>query len=270
MKVGSICFLVLLNMVLFVSCSENEDDSLNFYDSSGTTKLTEVRTSLGENWIRVGGGDGGYTVSFDGKEIADVSISNDVIKIRAYQSGESEITITDRTGEQITVPFYIYAKERVLSVELVDTYVESEDEHIRAEIKDEVGASYPVLQGGSYILKDEKWADGRYEGELVVYPGTSKDKKFTGTFIWDETVKNYRLTFKYNDRNDQYDLPIQGLPDKDPYESVSVLELSEGQPVSREMSPFVTMYMGVDLTPRYPRVAKVSRVERISFFSSLL
>lgn len=268
MRVGSICLFVLLNMALFMSCSENEDDALAFYDSSGTVKLAEVNAFVGENWIRATGGDGGYTVLSDNKGIAEVSISNDVIKIRAYQLGESEITITDRAGEQITIPLHVYAKEGTLGIERVYAYVVCEDTDIKTEIEDELKVNFSVSEGGSYLLTFEKWVGGQYEGKLLVYPGASKDKKFEGVFTWNEAVKPNRITFEYNSHKSEYKLLIPGYPEATPAESNLWYDSSDRQLLARDLGP-VTMDLGEDLTSqyivKYPGVTKVLSIVEVTY-----
>lgn len=270
MRIKNICLFVLLNvMVVFTSCSDDKDDSLKILDTDGVSELTEANVGVGENWIRVGGGDGGYSVSCKNKEIAEVSISGNILEIRAYQLGVTEIMLTDRGGEQVTIPLNVRVKESVLKVKYVGAYAEIEDVDARTEIENEVSENLPVLKGGSYKLTLEKWFRKRFEGKLIVYPEASTTKSFAGTFIWDETGEQIRVTFEYNDGKHIYGLPVKGLP-KNSSEVGNKQELIEMRSISRESSHEKTYYMGEDVTSqyltRYPDVERVLALEQISYY----
>ena len=257
MRIKNICLFVLLNMmVVFTSCSDSEDDALRFCGSYGEEELTDAVVSVGENWIRVRGGEGGYAVSSNDKELADVSIDKDVVYIRAYKPGATEITVTDGAGEKVVLPLHVETREQVLEVILVTSYAEIEDEEARAIIEEEVKENILVEKGGRYLLTREKWNKKQYEGKLVVYPTASGKEGIIGTFVWDESVSPFRVTFIYNNQEHKYELPVKGLP-------------ATNKSIARSNLTQREMFMGEDLTSRYttryPAVARVLSLERILF-----
>ena len=272
MRIAGVCLPVLLNLVfVFTSCSDDKDESLKILDPSGVNTLTEVNVSVGESWIRVSGGDGEYSVVSGNKEIADVSVDKDVMEVRAYRLGDTEITLADRAGEQIKLPLHVEAKKRALEVKRVAVYVETEDADVKEMLEEELRAKFPVSEGGRYGLMQEKWSSTRYEGKLVVYPGTSNDESYPGTFVWDRNVKPERLTFEYNGVTHVYELPVKGLPEGGESEAGKMIhgdELFEGKSVTRDLGP-VQAWMGEDFTEQYrrdyPNVTRVISLEYVSF-----
>lgn len=255
MRIKNICLFVLLNMmVVFTSCSDSEDDALRFCGSYGEEELTDAVVSIGENWIRVRGGEGGYAVSSDNKEIAEVSVDKDVVYIRAYKPGVTEIMVTDGAGEKVAIPLYVETKEQVFKVLLVTSYAEIEDGEARAIIEEEVKENILVEEGGRYLLTREKWNKKQYEGKLVVYLTASEKESIVGTFVWDESVKPFQITFIYNNQEHKYELPVKGLP-------------AAGKLIARSNLVQKEMFMGEDLTSRYttryPAAVRVLGLEKI-------
>lgn len=268
MRIKNICLFVLLNvMVVFMSCSDSEYDALRFCDSYGEKELTNAVVSVGENWIRVRGGEGEYAVSSNDKEIAEVGVDKDVVYIRAYKSGVSEITLTDGAGEKVVIPLHVETREQVWNVLLVIGYAEIENEEDRAAIGEKVETDALVKGEGRYLLTREKWDKNQYEGKLVVYPTASGKESFVGTFVLDESVKPLRITFNYNNQTHVYDLPVQGLQERYFPGANNVQYLTSGElPIARDNVP-APSYMGEDVTSEYsdlyPEVERVVRIEKV-------
>jgi|GEM_PF-3516717 lipoprotein len=268
MRIRNICLFVLLNvMVVFMSCSDSEYDALRFCDSYGEKELTNAVVSVGENWIRVRGGEGEYAVSSNDKGIAEVGVDKDVVYIRAYKSGVTEITLTDGAGGKVAIPLHVETREQVWNVLLVIGYAEIENEEDRAAIGEKVKTDALVKGEGRYLLTREKWDKNQYEGKLVVYPTASGKESFVGTFVLDESVKPLRVTFNYNHQTHVYDLPVQGLQERYFPGANNVQYLTSGElPIARD-NVLAPSYMGEDVTSEYsdlyPEVKRVVRIEKV-------
>ena len=66
-KWNNIIFLVL--SMLVVGCSDNDENPVGFYTSSGGDRIEGFSASVGESWLRAGGGRGVYKVSSSDESI---------------------------------------------------------------------------------------------------------------------------------------------------------------------------------------------------------
>ena len=64
--------------------SDNDEKPVALYVSSGQVQINEFSVSVGENWLRAGGGSGVYTVYSSDVDIVKAEISKDVITLKAY------------------------------------------------------------------------------------------------------------------------------------------------------------------------------------------
>ena len=113
-KWNNIIFLVL--SMLVVGCSDNDENPVGFYTSSGGDRIEGFSASVGESWLRAGGGSGVYKVSSSDESIVKAELSQEVITLKAYKVGQAEITIVDSREESATIEITVCPLIRTIEV----------------------------------------------------------------------------------------------------------------------------------------------------------
>ncbi len=103
-KLINISLIIGFLFTLFISC--NEDSSQQIPIAASKDMLNVVLNEL-DSFFYVGG-NGTINVQVTDKSIADISLKNNVILVKGLKKGETNITITDGSGKQLSVPIVIY------------------------------------------------------------------------------------------------------------------------------------------------------------------
>ena len=119
-KWNNIIFLVL--SMLVVGCSDNDENPVGFYTSSGGDRIEGFSASVGESWLRAGGGSGVYKVSSSDESIVKAELSQEVITLKAYKVGQAEITIVDSREESATIEITVCPLIRTIVILMVERH----------------------------------------------------------------------------------------------------------------------------------------------------
>lgn len=207
----TVCYFTFFLLALFsVACSDNDEKPVALYVSSGQVQINEFSVSVGENWLRAGGGSGVYTVYSSDVDIVKAEISKDVITLKAYQVGVVEITVKDNRDEQATIRVTVIP--RVMSMEVTEIYphIEYIDNEkgieVEEEVKKDIIENLDVSVGWRFELERKNW-NGKYnsKGKLTVYP-VSGGEPIEGTFKIGYGPKTV-LTLEYGDQKHILETP---------------------------------------------------------------
>lgn len=230
--VVSLCF------VGFISCSDDEDTSIQFYSSSEKVNSVKV-TSIGEIFVEVRNINGKFTVKSNDESLAKVSINEHlVINIKGVKEGTTSITVTDSENRSATLNVEVITQTLSLLIIKHETLVEAlnptnEDKATIDKIKAEIDGKLAPVGAGFKLLYTSDYA-----GKLIYYPDAEKlTEKVEGTFKWDgdEVLGKRFLKLTYNDTESVY---------------------SFGPDLTTRSSPVTPIYLIADFINSYSQMTK--------------
>ncbi len=200
-------FIMSFCFVGFMSCSDDEDTSIQFYASSEKVSTISV-TSIGEVFVEVRNVNGTFTVKSNNEALATASINeHSVINIKGIKEGTTSITVTDSENRSATLNVEVITQTLSLLVTKHETLVEAlnpttGDQAAIDKIKAEIdGKLAPVGSGYKLMYTSD------YTGNLIYYPDTKKlTEKVNGTFKWEGNEVSGKRVLKlyYNDKEFVY------------------------------------------------------------------
>ena len=231
-------FIISFCFVGFLSCSDDEDTSIQFYSSSEKVNSVKV-TSIGEIFVEVRNVNGTFTVKSNNEAFATASINEHlVINIKGIKEGTTSITVTDSENRSATLNVEVITQTLSLLIIKHETLVEAlnptnEDKATIDKIKAEIdGKLVPVGAGFKLLYTSD------YAGNLIYYPDTKKlTEKVEGTFKWDgdEVLGKRFLKLTYNNTESVY---------------------SFGQDLTTRSSPATPIYLIADFINSYSQMTK--------------
>ena len=210
------CFAFFLLALFSVACSDDGDKPVALYVSSGEVQINEFSASVGENWLRAGGGSGVYTVYSSDVDIVKAEISKDVITLKAYQVGVVDITVKDNRDDQATIR--VTVTPRITSMEVTEVYphieyIDDEKGMEVEEVEKDIIENLDITVWWRFELERKTW-NGKYnsEGKLTVYP-VSDGEPIEGTFKIGYGPKT-ALTLEYGDQKHILETPDASVSGK--------------------------------------------------------
>ena len=164
--------------MLVVGCSDNDENPVGFYTSSGGDRIEGFSASVGESWLRAGGGSGVYKIS-----------SSDESIVKAELSQEVTVCPLIRTIEVMeTRAFIRYSDGRDTS-------------DVEEKVKKEIIENMDIAKGWQFKMVYDHW-NGMYEreGKVTVYQDASQEEGIEGTYSMGNVENKIAYTFKYGDR----------------------------------------------------------------------
>jgi len=210
-------FFTALLLAGFVSCSDDDDNSIKFYvaesyNAEGTPNLV-LAESLSANIgsgrdIYIKGGNGTYTVTSDNDNIAVVEpyaeVSNTFFISTKKELGSTTIRVKDGNNIQTSITISVNRYKIQYSVAEAYTYLELKegttlDENMKKEIEDEI-AERVIPVGNALTLTYDKPGSGDLS---ITKSGTSV---YTGTFIETKNEEKswFNIDAKYNNKEFHY------------------------------------------------------------------
>ncbi len=231
-------FIISFCFVGFMSCSDDEDTSIQFYASSEKVNTISV-TSIGEVFVEVRNVNGTFTVKSNNEALATASINeHSVINIKGIKEGTTSITVTDSENRSATLNVEVITQTLSMLITKHETLVEAlnpttEDQAAINKIKSEIIGKLPPVGGGFKLMYTSD-----YTGNLIYYPDTKKlTEKVEGTFKWDgdEASGKRVLKLTYNDTEFVY---------------------SFGSDLTVRSSPATPLYLIIDFMSNYSQMTK--------------
>ena len=202
-KWNNIIFLVL--SMLVVGCGDNDENPVGFYTSSGGDRIEGFSASVGESWLRAGGGSGVYKVSSSDESIVRAELSQEVITLKAYKVGQAEITIVDSREESATIEITVCPLIRTIEVMETRAFIRYSDgrdtSDVEEKVKKEIIENMDIAKGWQFKMVYDHW-NGAYEreGKVTVYQDASQEEGIEGTYSMGNVENKIAYTFKYEDR----------------------------------------------------------------------
>ena len=202
-KWNNIIFLVL--SMLVVGCSDNDENPVGFYTSSGGDRIEGFSASVGESWLRAGGGRGVYKVSSSDESIVKAELSQEVITLKAYKVGQAKITIVDSREESATIEITVCPLIRTIEVMETRAFIRYSDgrdtSDVEEKVKKEIIENMDIAKGWQFKMVYDHW-NGMYEreGKVTVYQDASQEEGIEGTYSMGNVENKIAYTFKYGDR----------------------------------------------------------------------
>lgn len=231
---------ISLCLVVFASCSDDEDTSIQFYASSEKVNSVEV-TTIGEISVEVRNANGAYTVKSNNAELATAELNeHSVISIKGIKEGSTTITVTDSENRSATLKVEVTIQKLSMLIAKHETWVQAEnataeDQAAIDKIKTEIISKLPAVGGGFKLLYTSVYA-----GNLIYYPDTKKlTEKVDGIFTWDgdEASGKRFLKLYYNDTEYIYTFGTEG-------------------DIAGRMSPPAQLYLIHNFTESYSQMTK--------------
>lgn len=224
MKTKILNLLLILTLISFFSCYDNDGDTYNHTYKHPTDETINVGTTY---LYRLEKESDTWSVSSLDEELVFAKINknelDNELEIKPLKTGNTSIIVSDSTNTIVfTCKLEIIKGQRSYTITSLSSNIEVSNPDYKKPIEDEIMSLQPFPVGTKYILVYPELT----QGELTILPGDNPDKKISGSFTDNHTIthitlstyplflnsstdNNDGITFFYDNKEENYKMGVK-------------------------------------------------------------
>lgn len=195
------CLLCACFSLGMISCSDDDYPAIELIYADNHSQVVGNTLTIAPfsntQSLYIIGGDGSYLIQNSNEEVALVIYNGETVQFKPLKNGETNITISDRSGNSYTLLLQVRFESITYTVTAVDAEVEGDRLQVGEQrtLKNLILNDMLVQKGGSYTL--EYTNESYTQGNITLCPSSSLQQQ--GFFYL--TQKQESQDFRYYSLN---------------------------------------------------------------------